>query len=160
MSAKLEADSAFTPNAQFYNYVDNWLFMSHLRASLLHSLGLVHDFVCKGCFRISSGKTWVSSTSPSARKEFQSVKFVGAPVSVPIHKVEIGLLLRFDKKACSGPVSQRWEAGLERVDRLLTKKWSTERKIATIQRVVFPQLFAGCQSVHISLSTFQRFRGC
>ena len=110
MSAKLELDSTFNPNAQFYNYVDNWLFMSHARTSLLHSLGLVHDFAPKGCFRISSGKTWVSSTSLQARKDFQSVKFAGVSVSVPIHKVEIGLLLRFNKKACTGPVSHRWEA--------------------------------------------------
>ena len=159
MSAKLEAESVFNPNALFYNSVDNWLFMSHMRTSLLHTLGLVHDFAPKGCFRISSGKTWISSTNPSARKEFHALKIAGASVNVPIHRVEIGLLLRFNKKACTGPVSQRWEAGLDRVDRLLTKRWSTERKIATIQRVVFPQLFAGCQSVHISLSTFQRFRG-
>ena len=159
MSAKFERDSAVNVNAQFYNYVDNWLFMSHTRASILHSLGVVHDFAPKGCFRVSSGKTWASSTSPQVRQAFRSTTFSGSHIQVPVHKVEIGLLLRFNKKACTGPVSQRWEAGLERVDRLLTKKWSTERKIATIQRVVFPQLFAGCQSVHISLSTFQRFRG-
>ena len=101
----------------------------------------------------------MSSTSGSARADFEKQTFSGCRVQVPLHRVEIGLLLRLNKRACTSPLHQRWEAGLERVDRLLTKRWFTERKISTIQRVVFPQLFAGCQSVHISLSTLQRFRG-
>ena len=124
--------------------------MSQVRSSLLQTLQTVHDFAPKACFRVSSGKTWMSSTHPKARNEFRGIVLAGSQVHVPMHKVEIGLLLRFNKKACTGPVSQRWEAGRDRVDRLLTKRWSVERKISTIQRVVFPQLFAGCQSVHIS----------
>ena len=100
-----------------------------------------------------------ASTDPLASKDFKSVSFSGTPVQVPLHKVEIGLLMRFNKKACTGPVSQHWEAGLDRVDRLLTKRWSVQRKISTIQPVVFPVLIAACQSVHISLSTFERFCG-
>ena len=159
MSAKLDLDSSFCAATQFYNYVENWLFMSQVRSSLLQALHIVHDFAPKACFRVSSGKTWMSSTHPKARSEFRGIMLAGSQVQVPMHKVEIGLLLRFNKKACTGPLSQRWEAGLDRVGRLLIKRWSIERKISTIQRVVFPQLFAGCESVHISLSTFQRFRG-
>ena len=108
---------------------------------------------------LCSGKTWASGTSNAARQQFRGLTIHEHSILVPLHKVEIGLLLRFNRKPCTSPVVGRWEDGLDRIDNLVHKRWSVDRKVATINRVVFPQLFAGCPSVHISLSTFQRFRG-
>ena len=48
MSAKLDMDSSFHPNAQCFNYVDNWLFLSHLQSSVVRSIKVVHDLAPKG----------------------------------------------------------------------------------------------------------------
>ena len=42
---------------------------------------------------------------------------------------------------------------------MVYKDWSQSRKISVIKRVVLPQLFAGVQSVHVSLSMLKRIRG-
>ena len=90
MSAKLDLDSSFCTDTQFYNYVDNWLFMSQVRSSLLQTLQSVHDFAPKACFRISPGKTWISSTNPKARNEFRGIVLAGSKFMFLCTKLKLG----------------------------------------------------------------------
>ena len=159
VTARLQEESRLCEKAQYFSYVDNWLFMSACHHKIRNSLAVTEAFASQAGYVISPGKTWVSSTSKKVRQSFGSFQVAGTRVSTPVHKVEVGLLLRFNLSPCIQPVLDRWEAGIKRVERLVYKNWSHSRKISVIRKVVLPQLFAGVQSVHVSLSMLKRIRG-
>ena len=84
--------------------------------------------------------------------------FPEGPEVVFQHKQELGCLLRFSKQPSVQDALPRWEDGLYRIDRLVHQNWNVGRKIQVIRQGVFPQLFSGCETFHISLSTFKKFR--
>ena len=45
------------------------------------------------------------------------------------------------------------------MSRLLHSSWHVSRKLHVIRRGIFPQIFASCETCHISLSTFKHLRG-
>ena len=94
VTAKLQLESRVCPQAQHFSYVDNWLFMSTCHHKVLNSLSLTEGFASQAGYVISPGKTWISSTSKKVRRSFQNLVIAGARVSTPVHKVEVGLLLR------------------------------------------------------------------
>ena len=69
------------------------------------------------------------------------------------------MLFRFTRRLSTQDLHERWDEGLLRIDRLLHHHWHFETKLHVVNRGVFPQLFAGCESVHISLSVFKKVRG-
>ena len=143
----------------FLNYVDNWIFHDTVSSSLKQTVTQIHDLSTWANFRISPGKTWGSSTIPATRKDMSTWSFQGGSVSVFEHKVELGMLFRFTRRLSTQDLHERWDEGLLRIDRLLHHHWHFETKIHVVNRGVFPQLFAGCESVHISLSVFKKVRG-
>ena len=141
----------------FISYVDNWLMHSYHLGTLREAYDSVYLASEAFGFVISRGKTWASSTSKDFRKALKSW-FPQNPGQVVQHKQELGCLLRFSKQPSIQDALPRWEDGLCRIDRLIHKKWNTARKIQVIRQGVFPQLFSGCETFHISLSTFKKFR--
>ena len=141
----------------FISYVDNWLLRSYHLGTLREAYNSVYLASEAFGFVISPGKTWASSTSKDLRKTLQSW-FPQNPEQVVHHKQELGCLLRFSKQPSIQDALPRWEDGLCRIDRLTHQKWNTARKIQVIRQGVFPQLFSGCETFHISLSTFKKFR--
>ena len=142
----------------FLNYVDNWIFHDYLSASLNKTVTQVYDLSTWANFRISPGKTWGSSTVPSERASITAWSFLGSSVSVFEHKVELGMLFKFTRRLSTKDLHDRWDEGLLRIDRLLHHHWHFETKIHVVNTGVFPQLFAGCESVHISLSTLKKVK--
>ena len=141
----------------FISYVDNWLMHSYHLSTLREAYDSVYHASEAFGFVISPGKTWASSTSKDFRKALKSW-FPQNPGQVVQHKQELGCLLRFSKQPSIQDALPRWEDGLYRIDRLIHQKWNTARKIQVIRQGVFPQLFSGCRTFHISLSTFKKFR--
>ena len=142
----------------FVNYVDNWLFHSNLEHALKHTIQEVHALAGFSNFRISKSKTWGSSTLPGVRSRMASWNFGGYCPSVHPFKLALGSVLKFTRKLTSQDVSSRWSDGIQRIGRLVFTSWGISRKIAVIRRGVFPQVFAGCELSHVSLSTFKKFR--
>ena len=136
----------------FLNYVDNWIFHDSVSSNLKQTVAQIHELSTWANFRISPGKTWGSSTIPAIRKDMSTWSFQGGSVSVFEHKVELGMLFRFTRRMSTKDLHERWDEGFLRIDRLLHHHWHFETKIHVVNRGVFPQLFAGCESVHISLS--------
>ena len=141
----------------FISYVDNWLMHSYHLSALREAYEAVHLASEAFGFIISPTKTWASSTSSDLRKALRTW-FPPNSGQVVQHKQELGCLLRFSKQPSIQDAFPRWEDGLYRIDRLIHQKWSIARKIRVIRQGVFPQLFSGCETFHISLSTFKKFR--
>ena len=53
VTAKLQGDSVPNDCSDFYNYVDNWLFVSCVSRKVLESLRIVEGFAPKAGFVIS-----------------------------------------------------------------------------------------------------------
>ena len=71
------------------------------------------------------------------------------------------MLLRFSKSPAVAAVVPRWEEGIRRTSSIVCKDWSMERKSQVVLRKVLPilpMIFSGCETVHISLSTFRTIR--
>ena len=135
----------------FINYVDNWLFTLYCNQVLHDVLGRVH-VVSEQCnYRISSSKTWMSSTHAHVRGKMRGWSFQGSRPSVCDHKVELGMLMKFTKRLSIKEVSTRWDEGVIRMNRLLLSSWSSTRKLQVVRRGIFPQIFASCETAHISL---------
>ena len=159
--ASIEVDRVQDTQATtvFLNYVDNWIFHAYMSSNLKQTLTQVYDLSTWANFRISPGKTWGSRTVPSVRASMAAWSFQGSSVSVFEQKVEFGMLFRFTRRMSTKDLHNRWEEGLSRIDHLLHHHWHFETKIHVVNTGVFPQLFAGCESVHISLSTLKKVRG-
>ena len=142
----------------FINYVDNWLFSSFCNRVLHDVLQRVHVVSGQCNFRISSSKTWMSSTHAQVRKHMKGWYFQGCKPAVCDRKVELGMLMKFTKRLSVKEVSARWDEGVTRMNRLLLSSWSSARKLQVVRRGIFPQIFASCETVHISLSNFRRLR--
>ena len=76
------------------SYVDNWLFMNACSERTRNSLALTESFAPHVGYVISSRKTWISSTVNKIRNGFRGLQVARAGMSIPLHKVEVGLLLR------------------------------------------------------------------
>ena len=85
--------------------------------------------------------------------------FHDSPPAVLEHKLELGMLMKFTRRLSVSEVNVRWDDGVTRMNRLLLSSWHPLRKLQVIRRGIFPQLFASCETVHISLSNFRRLRG-
>ena len=75
-----------------------------------------------------------------------------------LFKLELGSVPKFTKRLTSQDISNRWTDSIQRIGRLVFTSWGVARKIAVIQRGVFPQVFAGCELSHVSLSILKKFR--
>ena len=146
-------------SVSFLNYVDNWLFTSYRNQVLHDVLSRVHDTAKLCNYRISATKTWSSSTSAAARKSMRGWSFLGQHPLVCEHKLELGMLMKFTRRMTVKEVAQRWDEGVQRMNRLILQSWSPQRKLFVIRRGIFPQIFASCETSHISLSCFRRLRG-
>ena len=67
-------------------------------------------------------------------------------------------LSRVSKQPSIQDALPRWEEGLCQIHRLIHQNWHISRKIQVIRQGVFPQLFSGCETFHVSLSTLKKFR--
>ena len=141
----------------FFNYVDNWLFHSWHNSQIRQSIDLVDKLSQTLGYSISQGKTWVASTAPKARKAM-STWFNEPAKHVFVHKEELGCLLHFTRQLTIDDVIHRWEDGLERISSMIHQKWPAERKTSIILQGIFPQVFSGVETVHVSLSTLKKFR--
>ena len=146
-------------STSFINYVDNWLFCSY-RSNVLHdTLQQVHEASSWCNFRISDSKTWAASSSKVVRAQMKSWKLGHASPQVCEHRLELGMLMKFSRRLSVKQVVPRWEDGIARMSRLLHSSWHVLRKLHVIRRGIFPQIFASCETCHISLSTFKHLRG-
>ena len=89
VSAHLNNRAQVDEQAQFYNYVDNWLFMSSMRQAVVNSLHEVYDFAPLASYRVSAGKTWASGTSNAARQYFHGLSIQDNSVLDPLHWVVV-----------------------------------------------------------------------
>ena len=143
----------------FINYVDNWLFTSY-RSQLLHDvLQRVHHTSVQCNYRISHAKTWSSSTSASVRATMKTWNLQGFCPSVCEHRLELGMVMKFSRRMSNKEVAARWDEGVLRMNKLLQTGWCSSRKLQVIRRGIFPQIFASCETSHVSLSNFRRLRG-
>ena len=152
----LEHEQRCTRDTVFLNYVDNWFLHSYfhnaLEASALSIVGLADV----AGYKIGHDKTWVSSASSTTRSILRSWELSGSRPCTS--KLELGMLLRFTKSPAVAAVFPRWEDGLARISSMVHKEWSVERKAQVVVRGVMPMIFAGCATVHVSLSTFRTIR--
>ena len=156
--AQVERTQTLEKEMTMISYVDNWIYFSYLNNVLRSTLETVYDFQKVAGFSLSPQKTWLASTSTLARGVMKEWTFQNTSPPVCYSKVELGMLLRFSRSAATAEVAKRWDEGLLRATRLIHKNWTVPRKISTIVQGIFPMIFAGCETVHISMSTFRTIR--
>ena len=156
--ARLEKVQTADRDTEMISYVDNWLYASYMFNHLKLNLDLTHQFQQVAGFKISPAKTWLSSTSFASRSVFKTWSWEGKCPEVCMSKVELGMLFRFSRSLAFAPVQARWEQGLDRISRLIHKGWTVARKISVVNQGVFPMIFSGCETLHISLSNFRTIR--
>ena len=148
--ARLEKVQTADRDTEMVSYVDNWLYASYMYNHLRLNLDLTHEFQKAAGFKISPSKTWMSSTSAAARSVLKTWSWEGKNPEVCMSKVELGMLFRFTRSPSFAPTQTRWEQGLDRIARLVNKSWPNQG--------VFPMLFSGCETLHISLSNLRTIR--
>ena len=141
------------------SYVDNWTVQSGSGVCATEAVACIASTTSQLAMTVSLTKSFAYATTKEGRSFLRRTVLEGVSIPVVHDFTDLGVVFSARARGCAKGFQHRLEKNAGKFQKLQLVKWSADRKVTALKRVILPATLYGCEMASISDSSFKCLRG-